>query len=45
MLIFDEEWNRRELWKKSALKMVKFTISGQISETGTGTPLEWYRYR
>ena len=29
MLVFDEGWNRRELWKKSARKMVNSTISGQ----------------
>ena len=39
MLVFKKGWNRRELWKKSAWKMVKFTISGQISETCTGTGL------
>ena len=30
MLVFDEEWNRRELWKKSAGKMVKLPFLGKF---------------
>ena len=29
MLVFDENWNGRELWKKSEGKMVNSSISGQ----------------
>ena len=29
MLVFDENWNGRELWKKSEGKRVNFAISGQ----------------
>ena len=29
MLVFDEGWNRRELWKKSEGKKVNCSISGQ----------------
>ena len=55
MLIFYEEWNRREVWKKSACKMVNSAISGQIwkpvliplwSGTSTADPVaKRYRYR
>ena len=31
MLVFDEEWNRRELGKKNEGKMVNSAISGQNS--------------
>ena len=27
MLVFDEGWNRRELWKKGEGKMVNYAIS------------------
>ena len=55
MLIFDEEWNRSDLWKKSALKWWNSAISEQIrklvpvhlwSGTGTADPVaKRYRYR
>ena len=54
MLVFDEGWNRRELWKKSEGKMVNFAISGQNhtlvpipNKGGTDTTdavAKWYRY-
>ena len=31
MVVFDIGWNRRGLWKKSEVKMAKFSISGQFS--------------
>ena len=44
MFVFDEGWNRRELWKKSEGKMVNSAISGQNrtlvpipNKGGTGT--------
>ena len=54
MLVFDEEWNRRELCKKSEGKRMNSAISGQNSSLvlvpnkgGTGTTYameSWYRY-
>ena len=47
MLVFDEKWNGRELWKKSEGKMVNSSISGQNrtlvpvpNRGGTGTTLQ-----
>ena len=54
MLVFDENWNGRELWKKSEGKRVNSAISGQNrtpvpvpNRGGTGTTdakANWYRY-
>ena len=54
MLVFDEGWNIRELWKKSEGKMVNSAIFGQNcslvpvpNRGGTGTTYaeaNWYRY-
>ena len=54
MLVFDENWNGRELWKKSEGKRVNSSISGQNrtlvpvpNRGGTGTPYaeaKQYRY-
>ena len=54
MLVFDEGWNIRELWKKSEWKMVNSAISRQNrslvsvpNRGGTGTTnakAKWYRY-
>ena len=53
MLVFDENWNGRELWKKSEGKRVNSSISGQNrtlvlvpTRGGTSTPyVEAKRYR
>ena len=54
MLVFDEGWNIRDLWKKSECKRVDSAISGQNRNSvpvpnkgGTGTTYaeaKWYRY-
>ena len=41
MLIFDE----KRIMEEKCMKNGEITISGQISETCTGTPLNLYRYR
>ena len=43
MLVFYERCNRSGLWKKSALKMVKYAISGQ-NRRPVSVPLDRYRY-
>ena len=55
MLVFDERCNRSDLWKKSAWKMARSAISGQIRRpvpvplrSGTGTAdavAKRYRFR
>ena len=54
MLVFDEGWNIRELWKKGEGKRLNSAISGQNrslvsvpNRGGTGTTYavaNWYRY-
>ena len=54
MLVFDEGWNIRELWRKGEGKRLNSAISGQNrslvpvpNRGGTGTTdaeAKWYRY-
>ena len=54
MLVFDEEWNMRELWKKGEGKRLNYAISGHNrslisvpNRGGTGTTYavaNWYQY-
>ena len=54
ILVFDEKWNIRELWKTSEEKRLNSSISGQNrslvpvpNKGGTGTTYvetKWYRY-